>query len=298
MKTYISDSLISEALILLQAMKQNDCFSVDQVENIKTYYGINKTAALQLAHQCEWLLVIDESTYKLTSYGERLLSSFYDMQISENLYREILFHYIVTCKPIWARRIPYGRNEAYRIMSDEEQACIRKAGLMKDPVSRDEVDWWDALAEIQRAEIEHQKDDVGREGEELTIEYEKSRTKANPIWESVNSNLAGFDIISQVSSADASQILIEVKSSSKTLDSASFFVTHHEWDFASSGYNKNRYYFYLWLLGSTNHLAIVPSSEIKKHIPLESGQGEWSETIIPFSAFKDSFVEIHKQADT
>lgn len=294
MKTYISDSLISEALILLQTMKQNNCFSVDQVKNIKTYYGINKEAALQLACQCEWLIVIDESTYKLTPFGEKLLTGFYDMNISEGLYREILFHYITACKPIWARKIPFGRTVAYRIMSDEEQACMRKAGLMRDPVSRDEVDWWDSLAKIQRAEIEQQKEDTGRAGEELTIEFEKNRTEVNPIWESINSNLAGYDILSQVSRTDTSQILIEVKSSGKELDSASFFITHHEWDFASAGCNMDRYYFYLWLLGKTNFLAIVPSAEIKKHIPLESGQGEWSETIIPFSAFKDCFVAVQQ----
>lgn len=293
MKTYISDSLISETLILLQVMKQNDCFSVDQIKSIKTYYGINKTAAINLARQCEWIAMVDEMTYKMTPYGEKLLQGFNDMQIPEKLYRDILYNYIIRCKPIWARKIPFGRIEAYRIMSDEEQVCFKKAGLMRDPIARDVVDWWDSLAELERIAIEHKKDDIGRAGEELTIKYERIRTKGNPIWESINSNLAGFDIISQVSFTDASQILIEVKSSKKNLQSAYFYVTHNEWRFASAGYNKNRYFFYLWLLNSTPQLAIVPCSEIEKHIPKESGQGEWNETIIPYSAFQDFFVSVN-----
>lgn len=289
MKTYISDSLISEALILLQAMKQNNCFSAIQIKSIKTYYGINKEAALNLARQCRWVEKVNDADYSITFYGEKLLRRFNDMQICKELYRDILSNYIRVCKPIWARKIPYGRNEAFRIMSDDEQICFKKAGLMVDPVTREEVDWWDSLAKLERAEIEQQKDDIGRVGEEKTIDYEKKRTNATPIWESINSNLAGFDIISQVSSTDASQILIEVKSSTKEMQDAAFYVTHNEWQFASAGYNKNRYYFYLWLLNGAPKLAIVPTSEIEKHIPLESGQGEWSETIIPFSAFQSFF---------
>lgn len=292
MKTYISDSLISEALILLQAMQQNNCFSSIQIESIKTYYGINKTAAINLALQSKWIERVNSTDYVLTSYGAKLLGRFNDMQISKEMYRDILLNYIRVCKPIWARRIPYGRYEAYRIMSDDEQACFKKAGLMCDPVTRVEVDWWDALAKQERADIERQKDDIGRNGEELTIRYEKKRTQSNPIWESVNSNLAGYDIISQVNSSDSSQILIEVKTSSKDMTKAAFFVTRNEWEFASDSTNKMRYYFYLWILESTPKLAVVPSSEIENHIPIEMGQGKWNETIIPFSAFQSSFKSV------
>ena len=293
MKTYISDSLISETLILMQSMKQNNCFSDAQIESIKTYYGINKKTALCFALQCKWVEMVNSTEYAMTPYGERLLRSFNNMQICEDMYRDILFNYICVCKPIWAKRIPYGRFEAYRIMSDDEQLCFKKAGLMRDPVTRTEVDWWDSLAELERVEVAQKKNDIGRSGEELTIDYEKKRTSATPTWESINSNLAGFDIISQVSDTDTSQILIEVKSSPKQIQDASFFVTRNEWEFASNEYNKNRYFFYLWLLNGTSaRLAIISVSEIEKHIPLENGQGEWSETIIPFSAFEKSFISV------
>ncbi len=289
MKTYISDSLISEALILIQTMKQNDCFDLSKVESINTYYGINKAAAINLAMQCHWLRICDGVSYEITPFGTSLLERFDGMILRFGVYRDILKNYILICKPIWARRIPYGRNEAFRIMSDEEQVCFRKAGLMNTPVTKDVVDWWDALAEIERREIEQLQEDVGRKGEELTIRYEKERTRVNPVWESIDSNLAGYDILSQVDATDTHQILIEVKSTTRNLRDAFFFVSLNEWRFASAGYNQKRYYFYLWLLGREQQLAIVSYSDMVRHIPQDNGQGEWNEVSIPFSAFEASF---------
>lgn len=290
MKTYISDSLISESLILLHSMQQNNCYSIVQIPSIKTYYGINKQAALNLALQCQWLVLVDDELCELTTLGKRLMQMFNGMQISSDLYREILYNYIVVCKPIWARRIPFGRFEAYRVMSQDEQICFTKAGLMVDPVTRFEVDWWDSLASKERIIIDEKKDVIGRNGEELSIAFEKKRTGALPIWESVNTNLAGYDILSQASDTDPSQILIEVKSSSKPMHDASFFVTRNEWAFASEPYNMNRYFFHLWLLNDVPRVAVISRAEIENHIPSEKGQGEWSETIIPFEVFKDSFI--------
>ncbi len=292
MTAYLSDSLISEALVMIQAMKQNNCFALSQVNSIRTYYGINKVAALDLAIQCNWIVINNGTSYVITPFGEDLLRRFNGSQIQSSLYRDILRKYIAYCKPIWARRIPYGRNEAFRIMSDEEQLCFKKAGLMNNPVTRDEVDWWDAIAETERQKKEHLQDDIGRKGEELTIAYEKERTNASPIWESVDSNLAGFDILSQVSKDDSHSILIEVKSTSQTLEDADFFISRNEWDFASAGYNQNRYFFYLWLLGKSPNLAIVSYYDMQRHISLDSGLGVWKDVRIPFSAFQEWFHSV------
>lgn len=288
MKTYISDSLISEGLIMMQAMKQNNCYDVKEIYNIRPLYGINVKATLDLATSCNWL-TITNNTYEITSMGEKLLNSFNGFQLSPSLYQDILRNYILTCKPIWARRIPYGRNEAYLFMSEEEQVCFKKAGLMETPVSRKTVDWWDALAKIQQREAESIKNEVGRQGEELTITYEENRTKVMPTWESIDSNFAGFDVLSQVSIEDRSQILIEVKASKRDFHSATFYISHDEWSFASYSCNRNRYYFYLWLVGDCPQLAVVPYSSMIDHIPTDKGLGEWSEVEIPFSAFESLF---------
>ena len=68
------------------------------------------------------------------------------------MYRDILRNYILICKPIWARKIPFGRNVAFQIMSDEEQICFKKAvGWIHDSVlSLREVGLKFLPAEIKR----------------------------------------------------------------------------------------------------------------------------------------------------
>ena len=39
--------------------------------------------------------------------------------------------YITVCRPVWAKRIPYGRKEAYLIMNEEEKRCFDEAALME-----------------------------------------------------------------------------------------------------------------------------------------------------------------------
>ncbi len=293
MKTYISDSLITESLILLSTMRANHCYTDEEIDGIKTFYGINKESALALAMQCNWITLNDAGSYDFTSFGESIIDRINSMPIKESLYRDILRNYIVECRPIWARRIPFGRSEAFLIMSDEEQICFKKAGLMRTPVSREEVKWWDSLAEIERQEIASQDERIGRTGEEYTIRYEKERTGVDPVWESVNTNLVGYDILSQKSFDNPRQILIEVKASNRLLKDASLFISQNEWRVASAKYNQERYYFYLWLLSEKPRLAIIPFCEMKKHIPEDRGEGEWKEVCVPFVAFKDVFLTMN-----
>ena len=100
MKTYISDSLISEALIVMQAMKQYNCFEVSKVKEIRTYYGINKQAAINLAIQCEWLVEKNGMYYTITPYGEGLLKNFDGMQVRLSMYRDILYNGTKPAKPV------------------------------------------------------------------------------------------------------------------------------------------------------------------------------------------------------
>ncbi len=175
------------------------------------------------------------------------------------------------------------------MMSNEEQVCFSKAGLMASPVTRNIVDWWDSLAKVERQTIEQISDDIGRKGEELTIKYEEERTKTTPIWESIDSNLMGYDVLSQVSENDSHKILIEVKSSTYILQKASFFITRNEWNIASAEYNKKRYFFYLWLISASPKLAVISYCEMEKHIPIDRGSGEWNEVNVPFATFEEYF---------
>lgn len=288
MKTYISVNIVSQALILISAIKKHKCDCTSKIDQLKLPYGINRDAAMSFLRQCGWLLV-DNDSLCFTRHGEYIASVFNGVLIDQALWRVILARYIEMSEPAWAKRIPYGRKEAYLFMTTEEQRCFDEAGLMES-TEPDVIEWWDILAESERAKKDSLHLDVGREGERLTVLFEKQRIGITPDWISIESNLAGFDILSRQTESSDKNILIEVKSSQKPRANASCIVTRHEWETAQQKNNQQRYFFYLWDLSSTpKSLAIVDVNRMLAHIPTDSNSGKWLETHVPFEPFSDLF---------
>ena len=291
MKTYISVNIVSQALLLVASIKKHNCKHLREIQQLKLPYGVNRDAALTFSQQCKWILEENEY-FSLTEHGQDIVGSFNGMLIDPSLWRKILAIYIENCQPVWAKRIPYGRKEAYLIMNIEEQRCFIEADLM-DSTSSDVVKWWDTIAERERVKKNSSLLDTGREGERFTLLFERQRTGIVPDWISIDSNLSGYDILSQSANDSNDKILIEVKSSYKPIEDAVCVVTRHEWETAQRNNNVNRYYFYVWKLSaSKNLLAIVDVKRMKQYIPVDSSDGKWQEVTIPFSAFEDLFSHI------
>ena len=286
MGTYISVGVVTETLLFLKEAKQLNCFSLDEMSKLRKRY-VASSVTIEFAMSCGWISVENES-FAISSDGLRILQQFDGYYIGMSLWRTILRDYIVTLKPIWARRIPFGRKEAFLFMSDEEKRCFLEAGLMDIPANDEVIKWWDTIADIERENDDYLS--VGREGERLTMEYETMRTGKRPVWQSIETNLAGYDIISHSDNTDDSvEILIEVKASRKTIQNAFLVITRHEWEVANYKNNVNRYYFYIWLLGDAKLLARISANDVLDHIPKESGAGTWENVKIPFEAFKADF---------
>lgn len=291
MKTYISVNIVSQALLLVLAIKKHGCDDIKEIEQLKLPYGVNRDAAIAFAHQCEWLKICNRSIV-FTHFGETIADSFNGVMIDQSLWQAILAKYIKTSEPAWAQRIPYGRKEAYLIMTIEEQRCFDEAGLM-DSTDAAVIDWWDSIAEYERAIKASSLVDIGREGERLTVLFEQERTGFTPEWISIESNLAGYDILSHKEGDSEDNILIEVKSSNKAIDDAFCIITRHEWETAQRKNNIERYFFYLWDISKKSPvLAIVKPAEMQPYIPVDSGVGKWEEVSIPFSAFEDAFFNV------
>ena len=290
MKTYISVGVVTNTLIVLRNAKRLDCYLISALSRIvKNYVDFEMTE--DFAVQCGWIEIADQEL-RFTKAGDIIVKEFDGNVIGEHLWRMILKDYISNSKPAWARRIPAGRKEAFLCMSDETKRCFIESGLMSTPPDSTVVTWWDEIANSARAEINTQLNDTGRVGEMLTIEYELKRTGIQPIWQSIETNLVGYDLISRKDKNDAGEILIEVKASACNLEYAEMTISRNEWNVASCNYNYNRYYFYLWCLNEDKLLAKIPVPEIRKHIPAESGDGKWSSINIPFTTFKAKFVSI------
>lgn len=289
MSSYISVGRLSETLLLLSSAKNYSCNTFAEVDHLTICFGINKRAAYDFAIQCRWLEEAEDS-FSFTNRGDDLVLAFMTLGLSASVWRTALYDYISICRPAWSNMIPNGRKEVYLFMTNDEKRCFNEAGLMES-TDDDTVEWWDKVAALFRDMGQERLEDIGREGERKTLLYEEKRTGAKPLWESIDSNRSGYDIASKKECGSSESILIEVKSSLKELRDARMLITRNEWDVASCGYNIDRYYFYLWLLGPKNKLAIVPASIIKEHIPNDLGAGHWQTLEIPFNLFDCDFVE-------
>ena len=289
MNTYISVNVVSQSLLFIECLNKNRCHTLAEAAQIKLPLGIGLDVSLAFAEQCEWIL-FSNSIISFSDTGLQILSMFNGESITVELWRIILSQYISVCQPAWAKRIPYGRKEAYFFMNEEEQRCFSEAGLID---SQDDavLDWWDSLAEIERTKKNELNNEVGRQGEKLTMRYEEARTGVQADWRSIETNLAGYDILSQRSADNPERILIEVKTSTQSIENAVALITRHEWETASLANNKDRYYFYFWCISGSNRLlAKISANEIEPHMPVDGDMGAWDNARIPFVSFSTRFI--------
>lgn len=238
----LSMNVLASALALLKRIEIYGFSSLSELSYSKIV-SISAEDIFEFSSSCGWVSE-SESGLALTTRGIGLLRLQAQGLLIE-LKRQMLTDYVFRCAPIWANRIPYGRREATIFMSKDERACFADAGLLSNHLDAGIVDWWDTIATNIRMQTKQLKTGIGRLGERNTIKYEKSRTNIDPIWMSIDSNLVGYDIKSQVSKNNSDTLLIEVKASTFILSRAEFHVTSNEWNVALT---SGAYVFHLWCL--------------------------------------------------
>lgn len=230
---------------------------------------------------CEWIEVIGE-TAKLSPRGIKIAQNF-DSAIK----RLMIEDYIRHSTDSWISLIPRGRKECSPYLPPDILACIKNAGLLMIPAADDIVLWWDKQAQFIRKEQELAILELGRIGEKLTLEYEKGRTGKEPVWKSIESNLAGYDVLSILEKGSTVRLSIEVKTSEKPIKIANAYITRHEWDVAIESANHK---FYFWQIdGNQKMLATLDTTELQPNIPKDEGEGMWQIVTIPFSKYADRF---------
>lgn len=227
-----------------------------------------------------------------TLQGERIIPSTAGEHVlevvgSEARLRALLRHYILAARPPWARLIPTGRRELLGILGRGARQCFAEAGLSTDDPPEDVVSWWDDMAAEFRPDVSKRSLEIGRLGERLSIGWEHNRTGHRPIWTAVETNLAGYDLLSRVSTGNSAPITIEVKASEFKLEDARAIITRNEWRVAEG---SNNYVFHLWCLGEPRQLAVVPAQDMAKHVPIEQGSGVWEAVVVPMAAFAGHFT--------
>lgn len=188
---------------------------------------------------------------------------------------------IETTRPVWAGLLPKGRKEAEAGFPDEIRQCFEEALLLGD-VSEEVVNWWDRLSGIMREVSQRKLLEIGRSGERLSLAYEFNRTQQTPRWQAVETNYAGYDVLSIRAKDDLAALKIEVKASERGFKNATIHITEHEWITASQ--SPDVYLFHVWLISQQPTLYIVPSTKVVTHLPKNQGKGTWRNTAIPLGA--------------
>ncbi len=199
--------------------------------------------------------------------------------------RHQLRAFINQTKPSWAALLARGRKETAALVPAEVRQCLLDAGLLVE-VDAETVRWWDSLASAARSDNQDNLVMVGRCGERLSLDFEEARVGQRPLWQALESNAAGYDLLSWASADALERLPIEVKASTLPADSAVFHVTRNEWETARVA---RRFAFHIWLIGSQEQrLWITSVADVARHIPNDLGLGRWEIAAIPFAAFASS----------
>ncbi len=279
----LSAGLLHSAHELLEWVHSHPLSPRELLDSFRTVLVCPPQDVLNLCARCTWIETDADGNLKLTPRGTtiRRLRDF------EPRMREQLRDFVGSEGPAWVRLLPRGRQEAVRFLHPDVAQLFREAGLMAIPASEEIIGWWDTVSGVARGASDMVLTEIGRRGERLSIAYERQRTDHEPQWQSVESNLSGFDILSVLEQGSAQPLEIEVKASTDDLDYAEFHVARNEWDTAV---HARHYIFHLWLLGAKSRLARVTVDDVQSHIPLDQGGGAWETVEIPFKTFDALFT--------
>jgi len=242
---------------------------------------------LKLAQDLGWIRVNDAGLAVLAPAGGRLLAL---DAIGPARLRRALLDYVEAVKPAWTKLALDGRTRTLRF-APPGLAQLMSEAYLAEGFDDEVVEFWDRLAAIARGQTDIRLSEIGRQGERLTLEYERRRTGAEPIWRSIESNADGYDVLSVVSREDLGQKQIEVKTSTSGM-SGSMHLTRNEWDMTET---MAHHEFHLWNIQSVDapKLAVIPRASMAEHVPDDKGRGVWKEVEIPFAEFAGLFASVN-----
>jgi len=280
----LSPGILASSHILLRRIYEHDNYNLESLSGKNTSIdGTKAHDVIDTMLACKWYK-IEHKKNVLSEKGKE-----YALKFDSIIKRQMISDFIKQSSDSWITLIPRGRKECIAYMPADILACFQSAELLENPPSDDVVLWWDQQSQMIRSDQTLLSLSIGRIGEKLTIKYEKNRTKIMPIWKSIESNIAGYDVLSFIEKDSTVRLAIEVKASERSIDTATAFITRNEWDTAI---NSKHYLFHFWLLSdSQKKLAILQTEDISLHMPRDQGSGKWKEALLQFKLFEQKFQD-------
>jgi hypothetical protein len=233
-----------------------------------------------------WIRIGVDGNLELTVSGKAIL----DAVSHESRMRQAILDYVRVFSPAWLQNASFGRDKILSYAGANVRQVIFEAGLATG-FDQETICFWDSLAAMARGQQDITLSEIGRRGERLTVAYEMQRTGRLPKWISVDNNADGYDVLSVVAPDNFAKLSIEVKAT--TLESGGrFYVTRNEWERAQE---REFHCFHLWILrgkdDAASMLAVVFPENMRAHVPVDKGCGEWQSFQGNFSEFHFLFVE-------
>lgn len=279
--TSLTPGLALSALDLLRLLHRSALTAAELLSGLKRVGGMPSAEALSLSQTLNWLEVDEDGVLHPTSSGQRACSHG-DYRLA---LRQVLLDYADIVAPDWLQNATYGRSRVLAFSGPGVAQILIEADVASGAAD-DVVDFWDTLASLARGYRDDRMLAIGRRGERLTLAHEEARTGVSPRWVALDSNQDGYDVLSVKASDDAAPLSIEVKTSTLGV-AGSLHVTRKEWDQAIDSPNHA---FHLWdLKAPSPQLAVVEVEEMARHMPVDTGAGDWREVRVPFGAFASLF---------
>ena len=212
---------------------------------------------------------------------------------NEKILQKILFIYILKRDKDadesfrWMTRAYKGIGFIRERLDDNMNACLRQANLYNEDSQLME-EWWDKIYAYSREKTQNSLQEIGREGEKLSFLYEFERLGIKPKKEYIQNTSAGYDLLSIHSHNSQENLMIEIKSSSSSINKAEAFISRNELNMATKHSN---YIFHFWLL-KEKKLAVLDRELVIATAPKNKNEGKWENFKVPFITFKNNFREV------
>lgn len=103
----------------------------------------------------------------------------------KKLYQTCLTGIIEHTRPSWLIKLLVGRDSVKTSLAVDELKCFKLAGAFEPEPDSDTLDWWDSLSALARLGRSIRLTAQGREGERLSLDYEKARARTLGIEEQI-----------------------------------------------------------------------------------------------------------------